>query len=155
MNKAELQPVLLIEDEKTDVILISEAFERAGVQNPILSVSHGDEALALLEGVGKYKDRTKYPLPAFILLDLKIPGMHGLQLLKWIRSRKDLRVIPVVILTNSADPTDIKSAYEAGANSYLLKPGDRKEIWRIVELIQNYWLGHNVTPPLVLRVGNS
>jgi CheY-like chemotaxis protein len=155
MNKAELQPVLLIEDEKTDVILISEAFERAGVQNPILSVSHGDEALALLEGVGEYKDRTKYPLPAFILLDLKIPGMHGLQLLKWIRSRKDLRVIPVVILTNSADPTDIKSAYEAGANSYLLKPGDRKEIWRIVELIQNYWLGHNVTPPLVLRVGNS
>jgi CheY-like chemotaxis protein len=155
MNKAELQPVLLIEDEKSDVILISEAFERAGVQNPIVSVSDGDKALALLEGVGEYKDRTKYPLPAFILLDLKLPGMHGLQLLKWIRSKKDLRLIPVVVLTNSADPTDIKSAYEAGANSYLLKPGDRKEIWRVVELIQNYWLAHNVTPPLVLRVGNS
>jgi CheY-like chemotaxis protein len=154
MNKAALQPVLLIEDEKSDVILISEAFERAGVQNPIVSVSDGDEALALLEGVGEYKDRTKYPLPAFILLDLKLPGMHGLQLLKWIRSKKDLRLIPVVVLTNSADPTDIKSAYEAGANSYLLKPGDRKEIWRIVELIQNYWLSHNVTPPLVLRASN-
>lgn len=155
MNKAELQPVLLIEDEKSDVILIREAFERAGVQNPILSVSHGDDALAWLEGVGEYKDRTKYPLPAFILLDLKLPGMHGLQLLKWKRTRRNLRLIPVVVLTSSADPTDIKSAYEAGANSYLLKPADRKEIWRVVEIIQNYWLAHNVTPPLVMHAGNS
>jgi len=155
MSKAELQPVLLIEDEKTDVILIREAFARAGVQNPLLSVSHGDDALAWLEGVGEYKDRAKYPLPAFILLDLKLPGMHGLQLLKWIRTKKYLRIIPVVVLTSSADPTDIKSAYEAGANSYLLKPGDRREIWRVVEIIQNYWLSHNVTPPLVLRASSQ
>lgn len=155
MNKAELQPVLLIEDEKTDVFLIRDAFERAGVENPLLSVSHGDDALAWLEGVGDYKDRAKYPLPAFILLDLKLPGMHGLQLLKWIRSKRELRIIPVVVLTSSADPMDIKSAYEAGANSYLLKPGDRKEIWRVVEIIQNYWLANNVTPPLVLRASNQ
>ncbi|HET9364362.1 MAG TPA: response regulator [Candidatus Angelobacter sp.] len=154
MSKVELQPVLLIEDERTDVILISEAFEKAGVQNPVLSVSHGDQALAWLEGVGEYSDRTKYPLPAFILLDLKLPGMNGLQLLKWIRGRRDLRIIPVVVLTSSADPTDIKSAYEAGANSYLLKPGDRREIWRVAELIQNYWLSLNVTPPLVLQASN-
>ncbi|MGC2697379.1 MAG: response regulator, partial [Candidatus Angelobacter sp.] len=129
MNKVELRPIMLIEDEVSDALLIRRAFEKAGIENPIQSVSHGDKALAWLEGIGEYQNRTTYPLPAFILLDLKLPGMSGLQLLKWIRTRKDLRLIPIVVLTNSADATDVKSAYEAGANSYMLKPGDRNEIF--------------------------
>ena len=119
--------------------------------NPIQSVSHGDKALARLDGIGEYENRVRFPLPSFILLDLKLPGMSGLQLLKWIRTRRDLRLIPVVILTHSADAADVKSAYEAGANSYLLKPADRNEIYRVVDVIQKYWLEHNVTPSLVLR----
>jgi CheY-like chemotaxis protein len=151
----ELRPILLIEDEQTDSLLIQRAFEKAGVQNPIQIVTDGDNALARLEGIGQYEDRVQYPLPAFILLDLKLPGMHGLSLLRWIRSRKELRLIPVVVLTNSADASDVKAAYEAGANSYLLKPANRDEIYRVIEVIQNYWLEHNVAPALVLRAGNA
>lgn len=154
MKKHDLRPIMLIEDEQTDVTLIRRAFEKAGVENPIQSVENGDKALAWLEGIGEYQDRTNFPLPAFILLDLKLPGMGGLQLLKWIRSRKDLRLIPVVVLTNSADAVDVRSAYEAGANSYLLKPADRNEIYRVIDIIQQYWLEHNVSPPLVLRASN-
>ena len=155
IDTLELRPIMLIEDEHTDSILIARAFEKAGVQNPIQHVSNGDDALARLEGVGQYVDRTQYPLPAFILLDLKLPGMHGLALLRWIRSKKELRLIPVVVLTNSADAADVKSAYEAGANSYLLKPTNREEIDRVIEVVQHYWLEQNVAPPLVLRASSS
>lgn len=146
---------MLIEDERTDALLILRAFQAAGVQNQIQSVANGDKALAWLEGIGEYEDRKKYPLPILILLDLKLPGMSGLQLLKWIRTRKELRLIPVVVLTGSGQDADMKSAYEAGANSYLLKPANRDEIYRVVDAIQKYWLEHNVTVPLVMRAGNS
>lgn len=151
VEKLELPPIMLIEDDPNDAELIRRAFEKAGVENPIQSVSHGDNALAWLEGIGEYENRAKFPLPSFILLDLKLPGMSGLQLLKWIRTRKELRLIPVVVLTNSAEAADVKSAYEAGANSYLLKPADRHEIHRVIEVIQKYWLEHNVSPSLMLR----
>jgi CheY-like chemotaxis protein len=151
MTDPTLGTILLVEDEAADSLLVRRAFEKAGVENPIQALSNGDTALSYLEGIGEYQDRKKYPLPVFILLDLKLPGMMGLQLLKWIRTRKELRLIPIVVLTNSADEIDVKSAYEAGANSYLLKPADRNEVSRVIGVIQTYWLEHNVTPPLVLR----
>jgi CheY-like chemotaxis protein len=154
-NSTDLRPIMLIEDEQTDSLLITRAFEQAGVQNPIHTVRDGDDALARLEGIGQYQDRVQYPLPAFILLDLKLPGMHGLRLLRWIRSKKDLRLIPVVILTNSAEADDVKAAYEAGANSYLLKPADRTEIHRVIKVIQDYWLHHNVAPQVVMRASQA
>lgn len=151
MNATALGTIMLIEDEHADSLMIRRAFEKAGVENPIQTVENGDTALSYLEGIGEYQNRIKHPLPIFILLDLKLPGMMGLQLLKWVRTRKDLRLIPIVVLTNSAQEADVKAAYEAGANSYLLKPADRNEVARVIGLIQNYWLEHNVVPQLVLR----
>lgn len=142
---------MLIEDDPNDSLLVRRAFEKAGVENPIQVLSNGDAALSYLEGIGDYQNRIRYPLPIFILLDLKLPGMPGLQLLKWIRTRKELRLIPVVVLTSSAEESDVRSTYEAGANSYLVKPGDRNEVFRVISVIQNYWLEHNVSPALVLR----
>lgn len=152
---SELGTIMLIEDEASDALLIRRAFEKAGVENPIQTVINGDKALAYFEGIGEYQDRSKYPLPIFILLDLKLPGMMGLQLLKWIRSRRDLRLIPVVVLTVSADDINVRSAYEAGANSYLLKPADRDEVFRVIADVQAYWLQRNVSPPLVLRASTE
>jgi CheY-like chemotaxis protein len=143
--------ILLIEDDPSDVSLIQHAFQKVGVQNPIAIVSHGDTALAYLEGINEYADRIKFPLPILIILDLKLPGMSGLQLLKWIRTKKELRLIPVVVLTGSSDNSQVQAAYEAGANSYLLKPTAREEIVRIVELLEQYWIERNVAPPLVRR----
>lgn len=146
-----LGTILLIEDDPSDAALIQRAFQKIGVQNPIAMVSHGDTALAYLEGINEYADRIKFPLPILIILDLKLPGMSGLQLLKWIRTKKELRLIPVVVLTGSSDNSQVQAAYEAGANSYLLKPANRDEIIRIVELLEHYWIEHNVPPPLVRR----
>jgi CheY-like chemotaxis protein len=146
-----LGTILLIEDDPADAALIQRAFQKIGVQNPISHVPHGDTALAYLEGINEYADRIKFPLPILIILDLKLPGMSGLQLLKWIRTKRELRLIPVVVLTGSADTTQVQAAYEAGANSFLLKPADRNEIIRVVELLESYWVQHNVAPPLVRR----
>lgn len=146
-----LGTILLIEDDPSDAALIQRAFQKVGVQNPIAVLPHGDTALAYLEGINEYADRIKFPLPILIILDLKLPGMSGLQLLKWIRTKKELRLIPVVVLTGSADYSQVQAAYEAGANSYLLKPANREEIVRMVELLQQYWVGQNIPPPLVRR----
>jgi CheY-like chemotaxis protein len=146
-----LGTILLVEDEPTDAALIQRAFQKLGVQNPIAHLSHGDTALAYLEGINEYSNRLKFPLPILIVLDLKLPGIGGLQLLKWIRTKKELRLIPVVVLTGSADTTQVQAAYEAGANSYLLKPANRSEIIRVIEAVEQYWMRHNVLPPLVRR----
>jgi len=146
-----LGTILLVEDEPSDAALIQRAFEKVGVRNPIAHLANGDEALAYLEGINQYGDRLQFPLPILIILDLKLPGMSGLQILKWIRTKRDLRLIPVVVLTGSADPTSVQAAYEAGANSYLLKPTDRTEIIRVVEALEQYWMQINVSPPLVRR----
>lgn len=96
-------------------------------------------------------DREQHPLPVLILLDLKLPGMSGLELLRWLRQQKDLRRIPVLVLTSETDHGYIKAAYDAGANSYLLKSPAPEEIDRVVNLISNYWLKLNEFPMIVAR----
>lgn len=155
MTDRELATILMIEDESTDAALMQRAFEKARVLNPIVHLVNGDEALAYLAGVEKYANRIEYPLPALILLDLKMPGMTGLQLLQWMRTNRDVRRIPVVVLTGDDAPATVNAAYELGANSYLVKPGDPKEIVRLVELIQRYWMELNQPPPLVMQAAEK
>lgn len=151
MHEEPLATILLVEDEESDVALMRRAFEKAGVLNPIVHLANGDYALAYLAGEGDYADRTKSPLPALILLDLKLPGMTGLQLLQWMRTRSAVKRIPVVVLTTSRDSKTINAAYDCGANSYLLKPGDSSDIVEIVSAIRNYWMKLNEAPKLVMR----
>jgi len=150
MTIHELATILLVEDELTDADLLRRAFGKAGVLNPIVHLRSGDEALGYLAGVGTYADRVKHPLPVLMLLDLKLPGMSGLQLLQWMRTRADVRRIPVVVLTTDATPATINAAYDLGANSYLVKPGDPAEVARLVEAMQRYWIELNQPPPLVM-----
>ena len=151
MSNAGLGTILLVEDELADANLVKRALEKCGVENPLVILRNADEALAYLEGIDQYADRTAHPLPILILLDLKLPGMQGLQLLKWIRTRRDLRLIPVVILTGSDSDADVRQAYEAGANSYLRKAATPEEFYRVANIVQQYWLENNVPPPLVMR----
>lgn len=146
-----LATILLVEDETSDAALVRRAFQQTRILNPVVHLRTGDEALGYLAGVGKYSDRIQNPLPALILLDLKLPGMTGLQLLQWMRTDRQLRRIPVVVLTQDENPTTISAAYDLGANSYLVKPGDPAEIARLVETIQRYWMELNQPPPLVMR----
>ena len=100
-----------------------------------------------------YGDRGRYPLPALMLLDLKLPGMSGFEVLLWLRQQPGLKRLPVVVLTSSKENTDINRAYELGANSYLVKPASFDALVNIIERLNHYWLVLNerpeVTPPSV------
>jgi CheY-like chemotaxis protein len=146
-----LRTILLIEDEASDAILLLRGFKRANIMNPVVHLTNGDDALAYLAGAGKYADRKQYPLPALILLDLKLPGTTGIQLLQWMRLQGEIKRIPVVVLTNDSKPDTVNAAYDLGANSYLVKPGNSADIARMVETIQRYWIKLNEPPQLVMR----
>ena len=148
-KQSEHGTILLVEDEPADAQLLMRAFQRAGVQNPIKHLPRGDTALGYLEGVNPYSDRALHPLPILMILDLKLPGMSGLELLRWIRQQRHLRRIPVLVLTSETDDALMGSAYDAGANSYLRKSFDAVEIDRVVKLIVNYWLSLNESPLVV------
>ena len=150
MNE-DLRPILLVEDEPSDAALIRRAFEKAKVLNRIIHLKNGDEALGYLAGVKEYANRVEFPLPAIILLDLKLPGMTGLQLLEWKRAQEHVRRIPVVVLTTDTEMASINAAYDLGANSYLVKPGTSTEILRIVKVLDQYWMQMNEAPQLIMR----
>src|SRR4051794_17195731 len=112
-------PILVVEDNADDVELIQIALENAGLRNLIHVVQDGNEAIAYLEGTGRFANRSDYPLPRVIFLDLNLPGKSGHEILTWMAERKALEEIVRVVLTGSDDPNDLRKAYELGANSYL------------------------------------
>jgi CheY-like chemotaxis protein len=151
MAESVFPTILLVEDTPSDATLIRRAFEKTNVLNPIVWTKNGQEALGYLSGLGQYGDRIRYPLPALILLDLDLPEMSGFELLQWKRTQPNIRRIPVVVLTIDSASSTVNAAYDLGANSYLVKPGKPDEIMRVVKIIQEYWLGLNEPPKLVLR----
>ena len=142
--------ILLVEDDPADAALITRAFERTGVENAIRRVKDGEEALGYLTGAGAFADRKEHPLPAVILLDLNLPRFNGYQLMIWLRMQPELKRIPVVVLSESHDTDSINRAYDAGANSYLVKPGDTEEIVRMIEMVRQYWMSLNEPPRVSL-----
>jgi CheY-like chemotaxis protein len=140
--------VLLVEDNPTDVLLIRRAFDQAKMANPIHVVSDGDAAVDYLSGAGEYSDRTKFPLPILILLDLKLPRRSGLEVLEWLKENEPLRRIPVVMLTSSEQPRDVDAAYDSGVNSYLVKPVDYDSLFKMLKAVNLYWMMLNEHPNL-------
>jgi CheY-like chemotaxis protein len=116
--------ILLVENGKEDVSLILRALEEAGVTNQVAVVSDGEAAVSYLSGEGVYGDRTQYPMPGLVLLGLDLPGRGGFEVLKWIRDRRDLSGLSVVVLITSREIKEVSRAYAAGANSFLVKPLD-------------------------------
>lgn len=140
--------ILLVEDNPMDVELVMDAFSEARLGNTIHTAGNGEEAIAYLFGEGEYADRRKYPLPDIVLLDLKMPGIDGHEVLRKIKTTGTLRRIPVIILTSSKDEGDRAMGYDYGANSYLVKPVSFDEFLNVVKQISDYWLMLNVEPPL-------
>jgi CheY-like chemotaxis protein len=151
--------ILLAEDEEDYVLLLRRALSEAGVQNPLQVVSTGVEAIAYLKGEGKYGNRAEYPLPDLMLLDIKLPGYSGLEVLGWMRSQPGLSSLRVLMLTSSEQLRDVNDAYRLGANSFLLKPYDFTDLVQLAKVIQEYWLYISKTPesfrspsaPLVIK----
>ncbi|MDD3861241.1 MAG: response regulator [Bacteroidales bacterium] len=142
-----LAQILLVEDNQMDVILTLDAFREAKLQNKINVARNGQEALDYLFGEGKYSDRNIFPLPSLILLDLKMPGIDGFEVLSRIKSTEGLKRIPVVILTSSKDEGDRALSYDIGANSYLIKPVSFDGFIDVVRKIDDYWFSLNINAP--------
>lgn len=116
------QTILLAEDNEDDVFIFQRALAAAKITNPLQIVNDGESTLAYLAGTGGYADRIRFPVPMLVMLDLKMPRVNGLEILKWIREQRHLDGVSVVVLTSSAEERDITRAYQLGARSYLVKP---------------------------------
>ena len=132
--------ILLIEDNEDDLLLIRRAFEKALLRNPIQVVRDGEAALMYLKGEGKFRNRAEFPLPSIVLLDLKLPGMDGFEVLSWIRQQDGIRGLPVIVLTSSSRIPDVNRAYSLGANSFFVKEIDFNSSIRFAQIMRQYWL---------------
>jgi CheY-like chemotaxis protein len=140
--------ILLVEDNPMDVELILDAFKEARLNNKIQVAGNGKEALDFLFGKEKYADRKEFPLPDIILLDLKMPGVDGHEVLRQVKTADTLKRIPVIILTSSQEEGDRAMSYDNGANSYLVKPVSFDTFLGVVKQVTDYWLTLNIRPPL-------
>ena len=138
--------ILLVDDDENDVLLLQRAFKKAGLRDWLRVVTNGAQAIDYLAGQDVYSDREKFPLPFLVLLDLKMPGTDGFEVLRWARNESDLKRLLIVVLTSSNLQTDVDRAYELGANSYLVKPVEFDEMVHMVQRFQAYWAEINRTP---------
>jgi CheY-like chemotaxis protein len=134
---------LLIEDSPDDAFLMVKAFDRAEVFAPLPILKSGEQAVAYLSGRCFYKDRSRYPLPSLVILDIHLPRRSGFDVLAWIRKQPELRRLPVVMLSGSAERSSIDRAYQLGVNSYLVKPTTFDGLVELVRGLGAYWSGLN------------
>jgi CheY-like chemotaxis protein len=130
---------LLAEDREDDVILVQRAFKKAGFDRPLMVVRDGDEAIRYLAGHGQFSDRSLYPLPDLLLLDLKLPLMDGFEVLRWIKQEPNLKNLPVIVLTLSNRIRDVNEAYALGAYSFLIKTTDFEDAAAFSQSLAYYW----------------
>jgi two-component system response regulator len=138
--------ILLVEDNPDDVALTLRAFKKNHILNRVVVARDGVEALDYLFGTGTHAGRDPTQLPAVLLLDVKLPRLDGLEVLKRLRSDRRTELLPVVILTSSVEEQDIARSYRLGANSYIRKPVDFDDFLRAVGQLGLYWLLLNEAP---------
>jgi len=141
-----LKPILLVEDDKRDLELTLVALERSQLANDVVVVRDGAQALQYLNRQGDHKDRLEGN-PAVILLDLKLPKVNGLEVLRSVRSTDGLRSIPVVMLTSSHEESDLVKSYELGVNAYVVKPVEFKQFVTAIADLGIFWAVLNEPPP--------
>lgn len=139
--------ILLIEDNSSDVELTKRALRKNGITNPLVVAGDGQDALDYLFCSGAHSGRDSAELPVLVLLDLKLPRIEGLEVLRRIRADSRTRRMPVVILTSSTEEQDVATGYDLGSNSYIRKPVDFHQFAEIVKQLGLYWLVINEPPP--------
>ena len=133
-------PILLAEDDENDIFLMGRAFDRAGLTNPLFVVRNGQQVIDYLAGTGDYSHRDKFPLPALVLLDLKMPWMDGFDVLKWLRTHSQFDTLPVVVLTSSKLQLDVDKSRQFGVYDYRVKPHEFTDLVRLLDDVRNCWL---------------
>ena len=149
-------PILLVEDNEDDAILVKIAFEQAGIECSWQTAEDGQEAILYLSGEGKYEDRSKYPMPLVVLVDLTLPRKSGHEVLAWMQRRKELLSVVRVVLTGSENPEDVDTSYALGAQGYLLKPITKEQLQQPGRTLRTILLVNGSSPspsPTVVAVG--
>ena len=139
--------VLYVEDDPNDRLFVERAFKKAGVPVELQAVSSVEEAVRYLSAGGAYSDRERFPAPAFLILDLKLTGMSGFDILEWARKQGESKLLPIAILTSSRQESDVRRAYEAGATTYFVKPADTEDLHSLIKTLAGYWFVHAMLPP--------
>ncbi|WP_438479557.1 response regulator [Oleiharenicola lentus] len=132
------QTILLVEDDPNDQLLFIRASKKAGLTQPVFTATDGRQAINFLTGAGDFTDREKYPVPALVVLDLKLPLATGFEVLAVLRNHPETQQLPVVMLTSSENQRDIEQAYALGANGYLVKPPSNELLTALVVSLKNF-----------------
>ena len=135
--------ILLVEDEPSDVFLIKRAMKGAQIPNPLQVAQNGQEAINYLSGTGEFSDRSRFPIPSIIFLDLKLPYKNGFEVLEWIRSQAHLDQTLVMVLTSSSEERDISQCYKLGARTFLVKPPNPEMLLKLMLSLKDFWVNHN------------
>lgn len=138
--------ILIAEYEEDYFLLIRKAFAEADLKNPVHVVSCGLEAMAYLKGEGKYSNRDEYPLPDLFMLDLRLPGFSGFEIIGWVRSQPGLSGLRIIVLTSSDLMRDVNDAYRLGAHSFLMKPYDFLDLVQLSKSVRDFWLKASMCP---------
>lgn len=146
MNQTEIVEILLVEDSAEDAEMTTRALRKHNLANHLLHVKDGEEAIEFLFGGGDHNGRRYQETPKLILLDLKLPKVDGLEILRKVRADERTRLIPVVVLTSSREEKDVVESYRLGVNSYIVKPVDFEKFIQAVKEIGFYWLLLNQPP---------
>jgi len=139
--------ILMVEDNVNDEVLMLRALRKANIANPVDVARDGAEALDYLFARGSYAMRASAELPTIVFLDLNLPKISGIEVLRKIRADEKTRLLPVVVLTSSSEDEDVIASYRLGANSYVVKPIDFVAFAEAVKQLGLYWLGVNQRPP--------
>src|SRR5689334_17272225 len=139
--------ILVVEDSPTDEALLLRALNKSGIANPVVTVRDGLEAIEYLFGTGRHASREPDALPAVVLIDLNLPKLDGLEVLRRMRSDYRTKLVPVAVFTSSLDEQDLINGYSLGANSYVRKPIEFSKFSKVVAQLVNYWIELNEPPP--------
>ena len=131
--------ILIAEDDESDAALLIQTLKAAGVSNPLVTVTDGDEVISYLLGEGPFSDTQKNPLPSVLLLDLKMPRVDGYQVLEWLSKRPELKPLLIVVLTGAHEYKEAQKAYQRGAHSFLTKPCTTEDVQNLKRAFAGHW----------------
>jgi two-component system, response regulator len=138
--------ILLAEDDPEHAALARRAFTKYSIINPIFTVASGAEVLSYLMGEGRFADRREYPRPGLLLLDLKLPGMHGFEVIRWIRAHPEYKSLPIVVITAQNNSREVNEAFLLGANSFMIKPVEFADFVQATAGLESYWAWTDKAP---------
>jgi CheY-like chemotaxis protein len=131
--------ILIAEDSEDDAYFLRRAMEKIGWKNPVQILTDGGEVMDYLKGDGQYEDRSRYPFPSVMFIDIKMPRVNGFEVLKWLKEHEQCKVVPTIVFSSSDEPEDIERAYQLGANAYFVKPATADKLERMLRCAYDFW----------------